>query len=85
MQTFLKRLQQVSPLKSHKIPLHPPFPKGDEVESSIEFPKSSPPFEKGRTEGISGPPEADQRAKVLQAFDIREGEDERGNLVLTPG
>ena len=29
-------------------------PKGERLESSFEFSKSSPPFEKGRTGGISG-------------------------------
>jgi hypothetical protein len=37
-------------LKSRKIPLF----QRDEGESSIEIPKGSPPFEKGRTGGISG-------------------------------
>jgi hypothetical protein len=31
-----------------------PFPKEEKAESSIESPKSSPPFEKGGTGGISG-------------------------------
>ena len=36
------------------------------MEFSIEVPESSPPFAKGRTGGISGPSEADQRAKAIQ-------------------
>jgi hypothetical protein len=31
-----------------------PFPKGEETEFSIGFPRSSPPFEKGRPGGVSG-------------------------------
>ena len=31
-----------------------PFSKGEKAESAIESPKSSPPFEKGRTGEISG-------------------------------
>jgi hypothetical protein len=41
-------------LKGRRIFLHPSFPKGEEAKPSIEFSKSSPPFEKGRTGGISG-------------------------------
>ena len=42
------------------------MPKGEKVKFSIEFPKSSPPFAKGRTGRISGPPEADLRANASQ-------------------
>jgi hypothetical protein len=35
-------------------PRPPPFPKEEKVEFSREFPKCFPPFEKGRTGGISG-------------------------------
>jgi hypothetical protein len=42
-------------LRSRKILLHPPFPKGEKVEGIFQrIPQSSPPFEKGRTGGISG-------------------------------
>jgi hypothetical protein len=51
----LKKWQQFSLLKSSKIPLHPPFPMGEKAEGIFpRIPQNTPPFEKGRTGGISG-------------------------------
>jgi hypothetical protein len=42
-------------VKNFQIPLNPPFSKGEKALWFIEFPQiGSPPFDKGRTGGISG-------------------------------
>jgi hypothetical protein len=52
---FDPKMALLSLLQSRQIPLHPPFPKGEKVEGILHrIPQSSPPFEKGRTGGISG-------------------------------
>jgi len=52
-------------LKSRKIPLPPPFPKGEKEESSIaDSAKALLPLKKGGREGFLGRPF--QNAKVLQ-------------------
>jgi hypothetical protein len=54
-------------LKSRKIPLPPPFPKGEKVESfTADLPNAPLPLKKGGREGFMERPF--QNAKVLQFF-----------------
>ena len=50
-----KNSYQFSLVENFQIPLNPPFSKGEKALWFIEFPQiGSPPFDKGRTGGISG-------------------------------
>jgi len=68
-------------LKSHEIPLRPPFSKGEKEGSFSEgIPKSSPPFEKGRTGGISEP--IFQKTKLVQIFPLPLAEEGYGERFI---
>ena len=73
----IELMKQFSFLKRHKMPLPPPFPKGEKVESSTVNPPKAPlPLKKGGREGFLGRPF--QNAKVLRIFRFPPGEKKNG-------